>query len=97
MELNIYATPAFITLILLIVETLFLAVALPETRGLRPTDGTVAKKDGKTNNGRPKGTVKQRLATMKAAKFAHFGFLSVFSGMPRPMCIISLLISITRD
>ena len=97
MELNIYATPAFITLILLIVETLFLAIALPETRGLRPTDEKVAKKDGKTNNGRPKGTVKQRLATMKAAKFAHFGFLSVFSGTPRHMCIIPLLIHITRD
>jgi len=96
-ELNIHATPAFITLILLLVETLFLAIALPETRGIRPTHETVAKKDGKTNNGRPKGTVKQRLATLKAAKLAHFGFLSVFSGMPRPVCIIPLLICMTRD
>lgn len=96
-ELNIYATPAFITLILLLVETLFLAIALPETRGIRPPDETVAKKDGKTNNGRPKGTVKQRLATLKSAKLAHFGFLSVFSGMAPPMCLIPFLICITRD
>jgi len=96
-ELNIYATPAFITLILLLVETLFLAIALPETRGTRPTDEPVASKDGKTKNGRPKGTVKQRLATLKAAKFAHFGFLSVFSGMLQPMCMTPFLICITRD
>ena len=86
-ELNLYATPAFITLILLLLETLFLAIALPETRGMRPIDETAEKKDGKTS-GRPKGTVKQRLATLRAAKFAHFGFLSVFSGTFAPMYII---------
>jgi len=32
-ELNVYAAPAILTLILLVAETLFLAVALPETRG----------------------------------------------------------------
>ena len=84
MELNIYATPAFITLILLLLETLFLAVALPETRGMQPTDEAAEKKVGKAI-GRPKRTVKQRLATLKAAKFAHFGFLSVFSGTFTPM------------
>ncbi|KDR83637.1 hypothetical protein GALMADRAFT_235941 [Galerina marginata CBS 339.88] len=31
--LNVYAVPAIITLVLLVVETIFLAVALPETRG----------------------------------------------------------------
>jgi len=35
-ELNIYATPAILTLILLSVETAFLAWALPETRGKTP-------------------------------------------------------------
>ena len=34
-ELNIYATPAFLTLVLLLLETVFLFVALPETRGKR--------------------------------------------------------------
>ncbi|TFK43435.1 MFS, DHA1 sub-family [Crucibulum laeve] len=32
-ELNIYAAPAILTLILLVAETIFLAYALPETRG----------------------------------------------------------------
>lgn len=32
-ELNIYAAPAFLTLVLLVAETIFLAIALPETRG----------------------------------------------------------------
>lgn len=34
-ELNVYATPALLTLVLLVLETVFLAVALPETRGKR--------------------------------------------------------------
>ena len=34
-ELNVYAMPAFITLVLLVLETIFLVVALPETRGKR--------------------------------------------------------------
>ena len=32
LELNIYATPAALTLVLLVLETIFLVVALPETR-----------------------------------------------------------------
>jgi hypothetical protein len=34
-ELNVYAAPAILTLILLVAETVFLAIALPETRGKR--------------------------------------------------------------
>lgn len=34
-ELNVYATPALLTLVLLVLETIFLVVALPETRGKR--------------------------------------------------------------
>jgi hypothetical protein len=33
MQLNVYAAPAILTLILLVAETVFLMVALPETRG----------------------------------------------------------------
>jgi hypothetical protein len=35
-ELNVYATPAILTLVLLVAETGFLAYALPETRGKAP-------------------------------------------------------------
>jgi MFS family permease len=34
-ELNVYALPAILTLVLLVLETTFLVVALPETRGKR--------------------------------------------------------------
>jgi hypothetical protein len=33
MELNVYAAPAILTLVLLVAETVFLGIALPETRG----------------------------------------------------------------
>jgi hypothetical protein len=36
-ELNVYAAPAILTLLLLVAETAFLAVALPETLGKKPT------------------------------------------------------------
>ena len=36
-ELNVYAAPAILTLLLLVAETVFLAVALPETLGKKPT------------------------------------------------------------
>jgi len=34
-QLNVYAAPAILTLVLLVAETAFLVVALPETRGKR--------------------------------------------------------------
>lgn len=65
-ELNVYATPAVLTLILLVLETIFLIFALPETRGKRaqPTiNGNAEKKANgngpkdKTNaNGKANGT-----------------------------------------
>jgi hypothetical protein len=93
-ELNIYATPAILTLILLVAETIFLMVALPETR----VKGTGAQANGQTNgnangHGHTNGTknssstttnaldVQKRLKTLKALKSIHFWFLGVFSGV----------------
>ena len=74
LELNVYAVPAILTLILLVVETLFLAIALPETRGKgkvfqekeevvrKEKQGTKA--NGKTNghsNGSSKPVVKRTI------------------------------------
>lgn len=53
-ELNIYATPAILTLILLSAETAFLAIALPETRGKAPIKsrkGSPAKENGINGHG----------------------------------------------
>jgi hypothetical protein len=48
-ELNVYAAPAILTLILLVAETVFLAIALPETRGKRLLHVQSSKKN---NDGR---------------------------------------------
>ena len=45
-ELNVYATPAVLTLVLLLLETVFLVLALPETRGKRAQKS--AKEEPKT-------------------------------------------------
>ncbi|KAJ7068387.1 major facilitator superfamily domain-containing protein [Mycena amicta] len=79
--LNVYVVPAAITLILLVAETLFLALALPETRGRR-----VVSPSEKTNGATPskpvkKASVEQRLKTLKTLRWLHFLFLGVFSGV----------------
>jgi len=56
MELNVYAVPAFLTLVLLSIETLFLAYALPETRGMVLTaKQSSPAPDEKTANGTANG------------------------------------------
>jgi hypothetical protein len=50
-ELNVYAAPAILTLILLVAETVFLAIALPETRGkkLLHVQSSKEKDDGRSS------------------------------------------------
>ncbi|KAF9226573.1 MFS general substrate transporter [Gyrodon lividus] len=83
-ELNIYAVPALITLVLLSAETLFLAVTLPETRGTRLNDGRKSPKQGAHENPKinyPGRTVQERLDLLQALRRLHFLFLCIFSGM----------------
>ncbi|KAI5125014.1 hypothetical protein M0805_007438 [Coniferiporia weirii] len=96
-EFNIYAVPAFLTLVLLSVETLFLAVALPETRGtiIKPAIDKAEKEktNGKTNgrangsaqNGRANKTreedIQGRVNLLKTLGQSHFLFLGLFSGI----------------
>lgn len=96
-ELNVYATPAIITLVLLVLETIFLIVALPETRGKRvqaakpekaQTNGNGAGA-AKQTNGKANGhtapvkkfSVEQRLKTLGKLRNLHFLFLGLFSGV----------------
>lgn len=83
-ELNIYAVPALITLVLLSVETLFLAAALPETRGSKPIFGKVASlqanKVEKSKIMSP-ATVRERLDLLRTLRRHHFFFLGIFSGV----------------
>ncbi|KAF5341920.1 hypothetical protein D9611_001891 [Ephemerocybe angulata] len=81
-ELNIYAVPALITVVLLVLETIFLVVALPETKGTKVSDKYVDRKDeaksskangvssstssGSSNKASPKVSVEKRISTLKA-------------------------------
>lgn len=79
-QLNGYAVPAAVTLGLLTIETIFLALYLPETRwwkeGQEDTDD--AKVSAETAvAGR---TLEQRLQRLKDLQWLHLGFLFFFSG-----------------
>ncbi|THV08432.1 MFS general substrate transporter [Dendrothele bispora CBS 962.96] len=87
MELNVYAMPALLTLVLLTAETLFLVIALPETRGkgLRPKVEDKDDTEKKATNGTVKtsraATVEKRINLLSTLGFVHFLFLGVFSGV----------------
>ena len=93
LDLNVYAVPAFLTLVLLVVETAFLLVALPETRGRKriPTSQEKPKTpvhengNGKHSSGPPKPvskrTVQSRIDILEALRRLHFFFLAIFSGV----------------
>lgn len=83
-ELNIYAVPAAISLLLLIIETVFLLVALPETLNLRPN--YQANRIPTKGNKRPAKDLRRtgqqrRLSLLNTLRRLHFLFLSVFSGI----------------
>lgn len=89
-ELNVYAIPAFLSLVLLVVETIFLVVALPETRGVKATSSpqaTKTKTSEKNGTAKPpskptvKRTVEQRIAYLASLRNIHFFFLAIFSGV----------------
>lgn len=85
-ELNIYATPAIITLVLLVIETAFLALALPETRSKRSSHSKPEadlKSVPKVSGAKAVPVVSRlrRLAVLKRANKLHFAFLMAFSGI----------------
>jgi hypothetical protein len=89
-ELNVYAAPAIITLILLVLETLFLVVALPETRGTRmhiaAKDRAKVTADGPSSDlagdlSLVTATVEQRTDILATLRRVHFLFLGIFSGI----------------
>lgn len=89
MELNVYAAPALLTLVLLAAETVFLVFFLPETRGKRlrapPTKVAAATSTSAPSSTQEKVTkrehVDRRIALLKTLRRLHFLFLCVFSGV----------------
>ncbi|KAG1872712.1 MFS DHA1 sub-family [Suillus tomentosus] len=80
MELNVYAVPALLTLILLIAETLFLTVALPETRDTQPDKPEVHVNE-KSNAASAVRSVQERTEILRVLRKLHFLFLGIFSGV----------------
>ncbi len=77
LELNSYALPALISLLLLMIETIGLFYLLPETKGWRTTDSDEV------------GVVSiiiksevERAERLKELEWLHLGFLFFFSGTP---------------
>ncbi|KAJ7764993.1 major facilitator superfamily domain-containing protein [Mycena maculata] len=84
LDLNVYAVPAAITLVLLVLETLFLIVALPETRGKRMQPFSEKKPAANgASSAKPtrKASIEERIKILKTLRGLHFLFLGVFSGV----------------
>jgi len=84
-NLNIYAVPATLTLVLLVLETLFLIVALPETRNAggkaKPDVHSESDKKATRDGTSAKRDVTTRLKLLKSLQKFHFLFLVIFSGV----------------
>ncbi|CAG8466223.1 2808_t:CDS:2 [Paraglomus brasilianum] len=92
--LNPYSAPAFVALVLLTVETLYLHAFLPETANLREektaSDDGSTKDSTSTSKSAHEAAVlllqmdrkrAQRLKTLRLLKLIHFLYLFIFSGM----------------
>jgi MFS family permease len=87
-ELNIYAAPAVLTLLLLVAETVFLIFALPETRvkGSTMHTGVPGEKGVNDDKDTTRSTTsaparKKRIALLRALGRLNFSFLVLFSGV----------------
>ena len=81
-ELNIYAVPAMITLALLIVETIFLALFLPETRRVSASSAPKVKPEHTTGDAKQsERSPTERINLLALLGNIHFMFLGLFSGV----------------
>lgn len=77
-QLNSYAVPALVTLALLTIETVYLAVSLPETRWYKDKED----EDTPETTSSATRTLKQRQERLKDLQWLHLWFLFFFSGKP---------------
>jgi MFS family permease len=79
--LNGYAVPAAVTLILLTIETVYLAARLPETRWWQKEESEKELGDEKKEDAAgPPRSVAERLQRLRELEWIHLGFLFFFSG-----------------
>ncbi|KAG9002872.1 hypothetical protein FRB90_011297 [Tulasnella sp. 427] len=91
LDLNIYATPALLSLVLLLVEIALLVVALPETRQLGSTHPQ-AKQPVHSQDSSPQETtmsVTQRISALRRLGRIHLLFLALFSGVEFTLTFLS--------
>jgi hypothetical protein len=89
---NVYALPAGITLVLLLVETLYLAGKLPETKDWQKRSSAEHKASGSSvETVETVETFEGRLARLRAAGKLHGLFLLFFSGVSGLVCLPPLL------
>lgn len=85
MELNVYVVPALLTLVLLVAETLFLTIALPETRNTQPdkhdNDDPLEVVNEKSKAASAIRNVRERTELLRVLRKLHFLFLGIFSGV----------------
>lgn len=79
-ELNVYAFPAAISLVLLAVETLYIAMRLPETKGFKKQVAEKGEKESKNAIIKVE-SVKTRKERLKTLGRVHGLFLLFFSGV----------------
>ena len=106
LELNVYATPAILTLVLLLAETAFLIGFLPETRGKsvpasaekQKAKPTTASGNGKHQGGppKPKRTIESRIAILRTLRKLHFFFLVLFSGVEFTLTFLTFDCKLSR-
>jgi hypothetical protein len=83
LELNIYAAPAALTLVLLLMETAFLSVFLPETKGTGALPELDDLNAAPSEKGQKRAIIvepKERLRILRVLRVYHFLFLALFSG-----------------
>lgn len=83
LELNGFAVAAAVTLVLLLVETIYLAAYLPETRWYEKEPEVVVQSDVAGAEGDavgPPRTLEERQKRLKDLEWLHLGFLFFFSG-----------------
>lgn len=80
-ELNIYAVPAMLTLVLLLAETAFLYVFLPETRSQKHRSAKRSEPSASSAKRHPKTQpASVRIGILRTLGQLHFLFLVLFSG-----------------
>ncbi|BGP20159.1 hypothetical protein JCM10213_000756 [Rhodosporidiobolus nylandii] len=91
-QLNAYAVPAAITLALLALETVYLALYLPETKGWAKNSDEAASGEKSApiaaNAAAPRSAA-ERLARLRQLERIHFFFLLFFAGAEFTLCFLT--------